>query len=1039
MIKLLDLQNSTTIHSLPLRSRDISPPLLDLQRVLEYSAQILPCDGPVSSFVFLNTLHALEHLPFDEALRHGSRLFGCEPYLSEDRYRAEVAKRRIRAVDLQSSLEDDLKERAWENIAGLTARINLRSAMLRHAVASIPDEELRWTMAEARAMTKFHPEITPAVKKEILADALRWVMRDLINSNPSGAYVRPPEGDPRRHHILWPVLERMGDSGIDRWGDDDWQRFALHALWAVCQEGVAKIHRPASHVISGVRPRNLLLDATDVDSDVLVHDVLVRFCAAFLDQGFAAVPLPFCELGFFKAFCKLYRQRMGTPSRWLRGLDLELARIDDQGIDPLDSIYDSLKALGITQEEWGSFFPATLLSLRGWAGMIRQLEVRPDRVHIAAPVGTLTEFLAVRLILERFALAHVAREELDYHGPLNDLREAAWSRVIRRKSPSRVQRAHLVFQLAQLLGWTPSTLHGLSSNQWASLIGEIEAFGGVERRRIFHLAYERRLRIRTLDAIAIHSAKTPPPQSTAKFQAVFCIDAREESFRRHLEEVCPEVATYGAPGFFGVAMYYRGVADAHYQALCPIVVKPQHWVVEDVAYSLEESHRRRQSARKALGSAKHRIHRGSLGVLSGVATSICGSLLCLPLVARVLFPRLAAKMREHAEAFVEPPTITRLVIERAAGAPGPEGDNIGFTVTEMADRGEKMLRDIGAISSFSRLFFFFGHASHCLNNPHKSAYDCGACTGPGGPGARALAMMLNDPRVREILVGRGITIPKDTYFIAGVHNTAKDVCSFYDLDLLPKSHLKDFEAARDVLEMTCLRNAHERCRRFDSAPLNIPLEAAHRHVIGRSEDLAQVRPEFGNATNALCFVGRRDRIRGLFLDRRAFQHSYDPTQDDAEFSKLARILAPVVPVCQGINLTYFYSSIDNRSWGAGTKLPHNVTSLLGVMDGAGGDLRQGLPWQSVEIHEPVRLLFVIETTRAAITKIMDENPVVGRILKNGWSQLAILDPHSNELNVYQDGEFHYYQPEISVLPRAEASIDWYRGWREHLDFAAIGK
>ena len=107
------------------------------------------------------------------------------------------------------------------------------------------------------------------------------------------------------------------------------------------------------------------------------------------------------------------------------------------------------------------------------AGMIRQLEVRPDRVHIAAPVGTLTEFLAVRLILERFALAHVAREELDYHGPLKDLREAAWSRVVRRKSPSRVQRAHLVFQLAQLLGWTPSTLHGLSSNQWTSLIGEI--------------------------------------------------------------------------------------------------------------------------------------------------------------------------------------------------------------------------------------------------------------------------------------------------------------------------------------------------------------------------------------------------------------------------------------------------------------------------------------------------------------------------------------------------------------------------------------
>ncbi|MBC8112803.1 MAG: DUF2309 family protein, partial [Candidatus Saccharimonas sp.] len=229
----------------------------------------------------------------------------------------------------------------------------------------------------------------------------------------------------------------------------------------------------------------------------------------------------------------------------------------------------------------------------------------------------------------------------------------------------------------------------------------------------------------------------------------------------------------------------------------------------------------------------------------------------------------------------------------------------------------------------------------------------------------------------------------------------------------------------------------ERCRRFHSAPLNLSITDAHRHVEGRSEDLAQTRPEFGNATNAVCFVGRRERTRGLYLDRRCFMQSYDPAQDDERLSILGRILAPVVPVCEGINLQYFFSYIDSPGWGCGTKLPHNVTSLLGVMDGAASDLRPGLPWQGVEIHEPLRLLFVIETTPEGIRQIMDRDPLVGKILRNGWSQLALLNPQSAEILVYRQGEFFPYRPDITELPRAESSLDWYRGSREHLEFAEI--
>jgi uncharacterized protein YbcC (UPF0753/DUF2309 family) len=297
---------------------------------------------------------------------------------------------------------------------------------------------------------------------------------------------------------------------------------------------------------------------------------------------------------------------------------------------------------------------------------------------------------------------------------------------------------------------------------------------------------------------------------------------------------------------------------------------------------------------------------------------------------------------------------------------------------------------------------------------------------------------LNDPRVRERLAGRNLVIPDDTVFVGGYHNTCNETVTFYDLDRLPRSHRSDFEWVRELIETTCQRNAHERCRRFMSAPLSLSFPAARQHAEERSEDLAQTRPELGHATNAITIVGRREWSRGLFLDRRAFLTSYDPTQDDAGSSILTRILQAVFPVCGGINLEYYFSHVDNTGFGAGTKLPHNLASLLGVMDGAASDLRTGLPWQMVEIHEPVRSLFIIETTPAAMLGIIARNEGIGRMCRNGWVQLAVLDPSSQTISVYQDGTFRPYQPQASVLPRAESSVDWYRGWRDHLEFAEIG-
>jgi uncharacterized protein YbcC (UPF0753/DUF2309 family) len=463
--------------------------------------------------------------------------------------------------------------------------------------------------------------------------------------------------------------------------------------------------------------------------------------------------------------------------------------------------------------------------------------------------------------------------------------------------------------------------------------------------------------------------------------------------------------------------------------LCPVVIKPQHWVAETAIESHAEIHDHALRTRRQIGSASHQVHLGSRSFLGGAAIAILGVLASIPLVARVLFPRWTAQIRKLATRFVAPPPATELQIERTADTPGPDGDNIGYSVEEMAQIVRRLLEDVGLVGKLSRLVFVLGHGSSSLNNPHESAHDCGACGGGrGGPNGRSLARMANDPRVRERLAAAGLSVPWDTVFVGGYHNTCDESLTLFDVDLVPASHQDELAAARRALDLARQRNAHERCRRFESAPLNLSPEMALKHVEARAEDLSQVRPEYGHATNAVCIVGRRQRTRGLYLDRRSFLTSYDPTHDPGH-AILTRILQAAVPVCAGISLEYYFSFVDNVGYGCGTKLPHNITSLLGVMDGAASDLRSGLPWQMVEVHDPVRCLFISE--------IMDANPGIGKLCRGGWVQLATLSPDSARIHLLRGERFELYQPESAELPQVASSVDWYRGWREHLGYAQV--
>jgi hypothetical protein len=166
--------------------------------------------------------------------------------------------------------------------------------------------------------------------------------------------------------------------------------------------------------------------------------------------------------------------------------------------------------------------------------------------------------------------------------------------------------------------------------------------------------------------------------------------------------------------------------------------------------------------------------------------------------------------------------------------------------------------------------------------------------------------------------------------------------------------------------------------------------------------------------------------------------SYDPSRDD-DGAILGRMMTAVVPVIAGISLEYYFSYVDPSGYGCGTKLPHNVTSLLGVMDGAQSDLRTGLPWQMVEIHEPTRLAIVVEGPRDRLWRVVQSNPYIERLVRNRWIWLACLDTDTGALWEFRAAGFAPHTPEHTLAVVAGESVAWYQGKRGFLPPVAIAQ
>ncbi|PRY93103.1 hypothetical protein BCF33_1969 [Hasllibacter halocynthiae] len=450
------------------------------------------------------------------------------------------------------------------------------------------------------------------------------------------------------------------------------------------------------------------------------------------------------------------------------------------------------------------------------------------------------------------------------------------------------------------------------------------------------------------------------PEGRPALQAAFCIDVRSEVFRRALEGVDPGIRTKGFAGFFGLATAHRGFASDVEERRLPVLLNPGLHSAAGGADADDRAARFRARAGRAW-------ERFKLAAVSSFA------------FVEAMGPVYAGKLLRDALGIGH---------GNAAPEPMPHLDPVPDPKARV-DAAETVLRAMSMTEGFAPLVLIAGHGANVVNNPHASGLHCGACGGYSGEvNARLLAGLLNDPAVREGVAARGIAIPEDTLFLAALHDTTTDAVTLYEGDVPAPSHAG---AIRQAEAWLARAGAVARAERA----LRLPRAADGDDVPARARDWAETRPEWALAGCKAFIAAPRGRTTGRSLEGRAFLHDYEWRRDEG-FGVLELIMTAPVVVASWISLQYYGSTVAPGLWGSGDKLLHNVVGGIGVLEGNGGRLRAGLPWQSVHdgtdyVHEPLRLSVCIEAPREAMADVLRRHEGVRALFDNGWLHLFALD------------------------------------------------
>jgi uncharacterized protein YbcC (UPF0753/DUF2309 family) len=676
-----------------------------------------------------------------------------------------------------------------------------------------------------------------------------------------------------------------------------------------------------------------------INLDKSTHGVLFRVLCGYLDQGIAIWSFPAHEEGFLGSIKKLNATSFTSIFKTNRAKEL---------LEKGTSISELLALIVGNPSYFETYLFDQQFSHPGWSGMVATLETNPNSLLDKKSI-TFNELIIFELLLELDALDAKFGEN-----------------------------------------WAPLT-HRFKEDG-ASLFETVKYDEYFDVLSLWQQAFEWSLYDQVL--AGIKNVKPNITLTDTSFQAMFCMDDRECSFRRYIESLDASANTFGTAAFFNFEFFYKPVNGKFYTKLCPAPMTPK--------YLVKEVDRKKKQPKDF-----HYTKKSHSLLFGWIISQTLGFSAAFKLFVNIFKPTMTPAT---SASFKHLNKKSKLIIENTNSNERENDLQIGFTVEEMANRAEGLLKSIGLVKDFAPIVYVIGHGATSVNNTHYAGYDCGACCGrPSSVNAKVACFAINNPKVRAILKERGIAIPESTQFLPGLHDTTRDEIAFYDEDTLSSSNKSLHHENAITFTKALDLNAKERSRRFDTVDTSQTLEKVHDRIRRRSVSLFEPRPELNHATNAMCIVGRRSLSKQLFLDRRSFMNSYDYNVDPTG-DYLAGILGAVAPVGGGINLEYYFSRVDNHKLGAGSKLPHNVMGLIGVANGIDGDLRPGLPSQMIEVHDPIRMLTIVEHFPEVVKYAITKNPATYEWFINEWVKLVVVHPETNELYHFEKGGFEKYIP-----------------------------
>lgn len=666
-------------------------------------------------------------------------------------------------------------------------------------------------------------------------------------------------------------------------------------------------------------------------------------CAAHFDLGQAIVSMPWRRLPLYSSWRKAAGIDRSPAMMGLRGFRRAVARLP---AEPREAIALAIARLGIPDAAVERYLHASLMSVGGWAAWARYLRWQAELA--GSRDDAIVDLLAIRLMWDMLLFEEKGSPAL----------VARWREMLaasmRPPSAKRQASAEIdrILLAAMEIGFQRSVIAGLASVPEASV----------------------------------------PDRAAARpaVQAAFCIDVRSEVFRRALETVAPEVQTIGFAGFFGIFIEHVPLGSAVARRHVPVIFNPSYRICERVKGGDREGVQAQRQRRIGLSKAWKGFKLSAASCFSFVESA---GLMYAPKLVADSFGWSRPVPDPHSQG-LDPDIVARVGPTLEAVAPEPCGTGhaaSGIPEADRLDQAERILRAMSMTEGFARLVLLAGHGSTTVNNPHATGLDCGACAGQTGEAsARVVAALLNDRGVRQGLAERGIAIPEDTWFLAGLHDTTTDSLQLFDTDEVPAALGPDQERLRQWLEQAGDLTRMERAALLGLGGL--PDRAVAAEVRRRSRDWSHVRQEWALANNAAFIAAPRARTAGLDLGGRAFLHEY-VWQKDEGFKILELIMTAPMVVANWINMQYYGSVVDNRRFGSGNKVLHNVVGgAIGVLEGNSGELRIGLPLQSLHdgrrwVHEPLRLSVFIEAPETAIEAIVARHALVRQLVDNGWLHL----------------------------------------------------